>query len=332
MRFLLKILFRHIKLFVSKLNYESLLFGKFLIPIILISFLTGSSFHQNQDKNFYVRLGYSVFAFQDVSPVDANAAVQVYAEAFKERMEKRLKKPVIFTSALYNSVDEIVETLNKNELDLISILTTEYFQIKKRHDIYPFLAVTAKEDAYEHYYIIVRNDLKIKHIADLMGKSLSIPDPKYHPVMMEWLYNYLIKNNMPEPSNTFSRIKTFDKESNAVYDIFFKNSDCAIARENVYTTLCELNPQMAKSLTVFVISVPMVLAFLAANSLSDQELMRITVEEIKDFHLTPGGKNILNIFKANKWIRISNRELKSVEEIINENTLFRKKLLSKRNK
>ena len=328
MNFLQKILF----MLNNKAMNKLLFINKLLIYVIFISFLTGFSFQQNQDKYFYVRLGYSAFAFQDVSPVDASAAVKVYAEAFKERMEKRFNKPAVFISTIYNSVDGIIEALQKNELDLISVLSTEYFQIKKHYDIYPFLAVTAKEDAFEQYCIIVRNEVNIKQITDFKSKSLSIPDPNYHPVIMEWLFNYLVKNNLPEPSITFNRIKTFDRESNAVYDVFFKNSDCAIIRKSVYTTLCELNPQLKKSLSVFVTSVPMVLAFLAANALSDQELMKITVEEIKDFHLTPSGKNILNIFKAKKWIRISDQELKSVKEIINENEIFRNKLLSKKNK
>jgi len=136
----------------------------------------------------------------------------------------------------------------------------------------------------------------------------------------------LLKNKMAEPVKTFSYIKTFDKESNAVYDIFFKNSDCAIIRKSAFETLCELNPQIKKNISVLATSVPLVLAFLAANASSDQEIMKVTIEEIQDFHLTAGGKNILHIFKANKWIKINDAELKNVEEIINENAAFRKKL------
>ena len=305
---------------------------KFLSVLILVYLFTGFSVCQNQNKYINLRLGYSVYAFQDVSPVDASAAVKIYADAFKAGLERRFKKQALFTSNIYNSVNEIIEALQKNELDLISILSTEYFQIKKQHEIYPFLAVTSKDDALEQYCLIIRKELEIKQLADLKGKSLAIPDPRYHPVMMEWLFNYLVKNNMPEPSITFSRIKTFDKESNAAYDIFFRNSDCTIIRKSVFTTLCELNPQIKKSLTVFITSVPMVSAFLAADASIDPTLTKILVEELQDFHLTPSGRNILNIFKANKWIRINEQDLKSVEEIINENETFRKKLHRKKNK
>ncbi len=306
-------------------NYLPAKFGAVFI-LILITSIASFSIQINQNNNIHLRLGYSIFAFQEVSASDANAAVKIYAESFKERIEKRLNKKTIFTSKIFNSVLEITEALHKNDLDLISILSTEYFQIKKQHDIYPFLAVTPKEDAYEEYCLIVRKDLRIKHIKDLTGKRLAIPNPDFHPVMLEWLFNYLIKNNMPEPSAMFKQIKSFDKESNAVYEVFFKNSDCCIIRKSVFTTLSELNPQIKNSLTIFATSVPMVVAFLAANSKSDPDLMKITMEEIHDFHLTRGGKNILNIFKANRCIKIGFKDLKSVEEIIIENDAFRKKL------
>ena len=307
-----------------------LLAAKILSAIIFIILFLGLSSNYFQDNPIHVRLGYSHFAFQDVSAADASAAIKVYAETFKERVTKRLKRSTIFTSRIYNSVKDIIDALNKNEVDLISVLTTEYFQIKKQHDIYPFLAVTSKDDAFEQYCLVFRNDLNIKQITDLRGKILAIPNPDFHPLMMEWLFNYLVKNNLPEPSITFSRIKTFDKESNAAYDLFFQNSDCSIIRKSVYNTLCELNPQMNKKLTVFITSVPMVLNFLAVNALSDPEVMKITLEEMRDFNLVPGGRNILNIFKANKWIRISDNDLKSAEEIINENEAFRKKSPSKK--
>ena len=314
----------------NRLYKKILITVKISGTVIFVILFSGLSLHDIQDKPIRVRLGYSLFAFQDVSAADASAAIKVYAETFKERIAKRLHRPTVFTSQIFNSTKDIIDALNKNELDLMSVLSTEYFQIKKQHDIYPFLAVTAKDNAFEQYCLVVRNDLKIKQIADLSGKTLAIPDPKYHPVMMEWLFNYLAKNNMPEPSATFSKLKTFTKESNATYDVFFQNSDCTIIRKNVYSTLCELNPQIKNKLTVFVTSVPMVLNFLAANSSSDPEIIKIMLEEMRDFNLVPGGRNILNIFKANKWIRISNNDLKSVEEIINENEAFRKKSLGKK--
>ncbi len=305
----------------SMLNHLVKIFPFMFFVVLLFA---GPTYLLCQEQKMHLRLGYSIYAFQDISPSDANAAIKVYAETFREKFEKRVNKKVAFSTNIYNSVENIIEALNNNEVDLISLLATEYFQIKKTHNIYPLLATTSKEDAYEQYCFMVRNDLGIKQIKDLRGKILAMPNPEYNPLLIEWLYNFLAKNKMNEAQTTFKTIKLFDKESNAIYDLFFKNSDCAIIRKSVFTMLCELNPQIKYSISEFAASKPMIVAFLVANKNSDQDLMKITTDEMQKFHLSHEGKNILKIFKAKTWMKLSDSELKSVEELLNENASFRK--------
>ena len=170
-----------------------------------------------QSNNIYLRLGYSAFSFQEVNPSDANAAIQIYANAFKDRIEKRLNKPVIFESKIYNSVGAMVEAISQNKLDCLSISSSEYYEIKKSKNIYPMLGVTPDNDAFQQYLLITKKDKNFQNIKELFRKKLAMPDPMYHPMSEEWLYNYLKKNNLPEQEKMFTFTNLFDKETNAVY-------------------------------------------------------------------------------------------------------------------
>ena len=303
---------------------SELILWRTITAVLLFNMFFGFMLLQSKDVvNLW--LGYTMHSFREINPSDASAAVKIYAESFKERIAKRYNKPASFTSTIYESDAQVEEAFQKDQLDMLSLNSDEYFRFKKKFNIYPYLAAAPSDDAFEKYVLLVRNDLNISAPKDLKGKRLAIPNPNFNPILTDWLYNYLLRNNLPEADKVFSQTKIFDKESNAVYEAFFNNADCTIIREKVFSTLSELNPQLKKTLSVLASSEPLVLNFVAANAKSDQKLLNTILEEISDFHLTPSGKNILNIFKAKKWIRVYEKDLASVKEILDENAAFKKK-------
>lgn len=309
------------------INIKSTILGVLTILLFLNTFYCNTLPQSKKEIKFW--MAYTLNSFREVNPPDASAAVKVYAESLKDRIAKHYQKIATFTATIYDSDYQIEEAYKAKKLDLLSLTSEEYFRLKKKLNIYPLIATIAGDDAFEQYLLIVRNDINITKIPDLKGKRLAISNPNFNPMLKEWLFNLLSKNNMPDINGTFEKVKTFDKESNAVYDVFFKNSDCSIVRKKVYSTLCELNPQIKNMLAIITSSEPMVLIFAAANAFSDQDLYNTLLEEIKDFHLTRGGKNMLNIFKSQKFIRVYESDLQSVKNILDENESFRKKLSSK---
>jgi ABC-type phosphate/phosphonate transport system substrate-binding protein len=288
--------------------------------------LFGSSINYSgsEKTKFRLQMGYSISSFQDIEAIDVSAAVSVYVNMFRDRVQKRLKKDIAFDSKIYNSIKEMSNALNNKEVDLLSISVYEYYLLNKLADITPCLTVTNNEEAAEQYCILTRNDLSIKKFSDLIGKILSVPTFKNHPMLEEWLFNLLAKNKLSEINKTFRKVIFNDKESNAVYDVFFKKSDLAIVRKSVYDVLCGLNPQLKNLLAVFAVSKPMILSFTVSNNKSNPEIIKIVIDEARSLHITPGGKNILNIFKAKKTVKIDEADLKYSKEIMDENSLYRR--------
>jgi phosphonate transport system substrate-binding protein len=269
-------------------------------------------------------MGYSISAFHEVSPTDASAAVTLYVAMFKEKIEKRLGKEIIFKSSIYNSIKEMKDALAKNEVDLLSITISEYYELRKSFKITPYLAASDKNDAFEQYCILRRNDSGISKIEDLKNKILSLPVYRNHPMLEEWLINFCAKNKLGTVKKMFSQIKSTEKESNAIYDVFFKKADCAVVRKSVFDVIRELNPQIKNSISAFIYSPPVVLVFSAANDNSNKELMTTILDETRNLELTSSGKNILSIFKAKRFVKIDEADLKTGLDILNENNSFKK--------
>ncbi len=298
---------------------------RMLIPIIAASviLLNGSTFYNDKGTKLQVHMGYSISSFQDVEAIDASAAISVYVDTFRDRVQKRLNKNITFTSKVYNSIKEMIDALNHGEVDILSISADEYFALKKQADVSPCIAVVNKEDPSEQYCILKRKDSPINKLGDFSGKILDLPTLRLHPMLEEWLFNLLMKNKMPEIKKTFGQVIISDKESSAVYNVFFNKADLAIVRKSVWDAVCDLNPQLNKSLTVFMVSPPMVLSFTVSNNKSDQEIIKIIIDEAALLHLTTGGKNILQIFKADRAVKISEKDLRYAKEILDENNAFR---------
>lgn len=271
-------------------------------------------------------MGYSNLSFQEIDPLDASAAVAVYVENLKKTVQKRLNKSVDFDYKIFSSFSEMKQAIKENKVDLCSLSASEYYELKKELPIYPYLAIIVTENIYDQYCLLSYNGSGINSIKNLGGKTLSIPSPNSHVLMEEWLNTVLSENNLVSPREIFKEIKICDKESNAVYSVFFKNADVAIARKSVFNTLCELNPQIRNSLKIIKSSPPIVLIITAANHNSDQELLKFVHEEAREMSNSIGGKNILRIFKGKSFVGITERELQSSKEIIDKNNEIIKKI------
>ncbi len=284
------------------------------------------------DEKLKFTMGYSIFSFQEVNPTDASAAISVYVKIFKERVEKALNKEVLFTSQIYHSLKEMKEAVDNNEVGLLSLSVTEYYKLKKSCKITPYLAATNKDDAFEQYCILHRNSSSIANVQELKGRILSVPGYENHPMLEDWLINLLAKNKLGPMNKVFGQIKFSDKESNAIYNVFFKNADVAVVRKSVFDAVCELNPQIKKSLSAFIFSPPMILAFTAGNNKADSRMINTIVNYAMDLPSTQSGQNILNIFKANRFVRIKEEDLKTAFDILTENEYFKQQPTSKTKK
>jgi ABC-type phosphate/phosphonate transport system substrate-binding protein len=274
---------------------------------------------QNHTKNPSIfRLGYSNLVFQEIDPKDGNAALLVYSQQLEKQLAQKKGIKINLSAKIYYSLDEVREDLSKRNVDLFSVPADQYFELKHDFNLEPCLAVVSYDNIFTQYVIIASVESNIKKISDLKGKTFSIPANYRNSLAVKWLDVLLYRNKLKDMENCFSNIKYLKNESNAVYNIFFDKTDCAIVRKSVFNTLVELNPQLKKAIVEIESSPEFVANVLAYIKDSPHSRMNLVIQESSELHLSKEGKSILEIFKSSRVEKITEADLQSTNLIVDE--------------
>jgi ABC-type phosphate/phosphonate transport system substrate-binding protein len=281
-----------------------------------------SSFNSPQ----ILHLGYSNMVFQDIDPRDGNAALLAYAQQVEKRFFQKRGTKINLQTKIYSSLSDIKQALKLNEIDLLSVTTDQYFELLDEFELEPCLATVSYNNKFSQYILITSSKNDINNISDLKKKRIVLPKSSKGWLVEKWLNVKLARYKQSFMENFFSSVNYLDKETNAIYDIYFEKAECAVVRKSVFNILCELNPQLNKSIKILETSEPVISHMLAYRKGSDQYLIKSVVQESNELHLSKEGKLILEIFKSTMIEKITDIDLHSAKLITEEyNALIKKR-------
>ena len=235
------------KIFGGKIFYSFTM----VFVVVFYFFLYLNTYSQNEKNDqMNFRFGYSNVVFQDIDPNDGNAALLIYTRELEKIFYRKNKKNVSLTTKIFYSIDEIRNELNENKIDLLSITSDKFFEIKKEFNLVPCITTISGNDKFTEYIVISSAKKKIKQIGLLKGSTFSIPKNFENSIAEKWLNVVLHTNKLKSSEKFFGKILSVTNEKSAVYNVFFNKTDCAIVRESVFKTLSELNPQIENSLNI----------------------------------------------------------------------------------
>ncbi len=300
---------------VKNLLYSSSLF---LAIFFLVVAIQGSDANKNADKELVFHFAYSNLVFQDIDARDANAALLVYVRQIEKNFYERRGFKVVLRAKIYYSIDEIKAGLLKNEFDLISVPSDQFFELKKFVDLEPCLKVVSSEETFSQYAFIASQIGGISSFVDVKNKSFAMPTNYKNWLVEKWIEVLLHRNKLRNIGNTFKSVNLFSTESKVVYDIFFSKIDCGVVRMSTLNTLFELNPQLKKSIKILSASPQFIPSILSYRKDNKANLLDLVIEEAKELHKTENGKSILKIFKAIRVDKSNISELQSVKLLLDE--------------
>lgn len=259
-----------------------------------------------------IRTGYSIYLFKDVDIRDATVAIKMWAD----ELLNKLGMDFFPEAKIYESTGEIVTALNKNELELISISTLDYFEIENKAEVEPSLITTINGNPGDNFILVARKDGNYKSILDLKGKVLLKPGGTYGKIIDVWITN-LISNKTTKHITFLSSVRTVEKPSQALLPVFFKQADACVITENSYLTMIELNPQLQKDLSIIEISPTYPNGLMCLNKNIDSELKNKIVTAAKSLSNTVSGKQILTLFKAENVVEFDENYLREIRAAYN---------------
>ena len=286
------------------------------VAIFMNYFLLAQGKGEDQQTATPIRLGYSTIIFQDSKPEDANAAIVVWAKVLQKNLLLEYNKKIEFIPHLYTSIEAMQGALQKKEVDILGITFPDYYALKEKFNLVPCIAGLIDENIYSQYVLLTRYDSGFNNLTNLSQKSLAQPNVNQNPFIDIWLSNLLSLQKKTTKKSFFNKVKIEDRESNAVYSVFFKKSDCAIVLKKTFDVICMLNPQIKKSVKIIETSPNLVLSFAVYRQEAEPSRVKLFIDGAKGAHLTSDGNNILKVFKVKKLIEISEKDLESTKHVM----------------
>ncbi len=293
---------------------------KFLFAFLLF---TGGLFSQSKSvknnlKPIYV--GFSISLFNDVDIRDATAAIKMWGNELLKDMNTQYTPE----SNIYESNTEIVEALNSRKIDLIALPVTDYLEICNKTEVEPTLTTMVNGKPGYEFIIVVRKDKNYKKLEDLKNTKINIPSKTSGNIVNIWLTVFLNEKGK-NFDNFFAEVKETEKPSKSLLPVFFNQVDASVISAESFNTMLELNPQLKNELTIIEKSPILLGGIMCLNKSIDTQLKKSLFDVGFKLDKTVSGKQILNLFKAEKLVRFEEIHLKNILELTEKYAKINKK-------
>ncbi len=242
-----------------------------------------------------VRLGISESQMAEVNLNDARAAMQIWVNT----MTNDLKIPIDHGGKLVYTSREILEGVRKQELDAVAISILEYRTVADLLDSSQIVS-NAGAAGLDQYVILVRRNGPVQRLSDLRGRQLRMLKVPKMCAAAPWLLTLLDGRHLGIAEQFFGAVTTDAKASQVVLPVFFGKADACLTLKRSFDTMCELNPQVARDLSVLEISPTMVVGFFVFrknyHSVNREKLIRA----LSGLRANPAGRQLNTLFQFNE--------------------------------
>ena len=278
--------------------------------------LSGARAEESVQESEAFRVGYSGRLFTEASIRDAEVAIELWARQVTASMGKRMIPRIV----LLDDREEMVQAVRNGEVDLLSVSTLDYLEIRDRVPLEPALtSIIVGKEIEQEFILLVRRDREVGSLEALRGGRLMVERGKSeNSVARLWLDSRLLKAGLEETEGFFGGVRQVAKTSQAVFPVFFGQADAALVRKSAFDTLTELNPQLEQTLTALVTSPRLLPALVCLLPEGDAEKKRVVQEGALALHQDARGQQILTLFHVDRIVPFRKEMIESVVGLMKE--------------
>jgi phosphonate transport system substrate-binding protein len=149
----------------------------------------------------------------------------------------------------------------------------------------------------EQYVLLAKRTGGIQHLGDLRGRRVCMLKGPKMCVASAWLSTILDEAHLGSSEQFLGVVTTDTKASRVVLPVFFGQADACLTTKRSFDTMGELNPQVAKDLTVIASSPALVVTFYIFRKnyrgLSQESFAKV----YSDLPATAAGRQIATLFQ-----------------------------------
>jgi hypothetical protein len=239
-----------------------------------------------------IRLAFSSNLFQNTDRNDAAAALKAWASAIaKERaINDNIEVRIMETSKelIYDFNHALIDaaTVTSDELNSLTLKpTTVYLPL---HENNPAI----------QYVLLVRKD-GVSSLEQLEPQSVNMYRGQEMTLAKMWVTGLFTESSQPATKRILPLYFSLeDNVSQAIFKVFFHQTNAAVVTLDAFMLAAELNPQLAKELQILRKSGPLIpgVFIFRPNWIGPSHDLLTT--SITELHNTPGGQQVLTVFKS----------------------------------
>jgi len=134
----------------------------------------------------------------------------------------------------------------------------------------------------------------------------------------QWLEVLLASIANGSSGSWISKLVITDNASKSILQVFFRQIHAALVTQKAFDLACELNPQLLKDLTRLSVSPPLISSFFMFRPTYQGPFRGKLEKAMEGLHATPGGKQILAIFKSSRLEKLPSSILEPTRYFILE--------------
>ncbi|MBF0546305.1 MAG: PhnD/SsuA/transferrin family substrate-binding protein [Candidatus Riflebacteria bacterium] len=265
-------------------------------------------------KKHLLRIANSSTILDKVDLQDSKVALKVWSDLVSEEENTNFVTEV----SIVEGLDLIKSSLENNSVDMVSLSSLEYLELKEQISLIPAYFGTVGSDSLDTLLLIVHKESNINSFQDLKGKNVKIEMTGSGRIPMIWLDTELLRQGLPPAEKWCQSLKLMDKVAQAVHPVFFRQADACVVRKFGFQTMVEMNPQLGNQLKIIGQSPPYVRAVVCFRAGYGSDLREILTRSAVKLHTKTKGKQILTLFKLDRIILFQEELFDSIRKLIKE--------------
>lgn len=291
------------------------------VSVLLLSNIMFAQYEYIEESN----MGITEEMFSNVNIRDAKAVIEIWAKLIHD-YTTNIKET---NTNVYSSINDLINDLNRNQVDLVFMNTPQYFNSEKKLKITPYFGTKLNGEKYIDLVLLSNKKLMINSFNDLKGKKITIFGGRQKRLVEMWLDVLLLRNGCTNKENFFEEIEYEENASKNILSVFFEKNDVCVSLESSFDTMCELNPQIKKSLNVLYKIDGLVNDLYCIRNDIDSEMKKSIVEFAKQIDTKPKTEQVYKIFKIDGSYIFKEDNLQKTRSLWNEFKNLNGKLVKK---
>lgn len=239
-----------------------------------------------------MRLGLSESLVRDVNATDARAAMSFWINNMVEGPSIRVQ----LDDGLFSNATQLEGRLRRGEIDAVGVNILEYRRLAPLLDRSE-VTVPVYRTRFE-YVLLTRAGEALSTVGSLRGRRLLALDSMAACVAPAWL-GFLVAAEEPRgPTALFGEIVRRSKPSQVILPVFFGQADACLTTQPSFSTMGELNPQVARRLRPLAVSPEIVHSLYAFRKGWNNTTREKVVQAFANMRATASGRQVMTMFQC----------------------------------